>query len=157
MGRYSRPLKVSTPEGKRIIANILQMGESNRIEIAFIEGVQKDNPPFAQNGVIRFVYEKEKHQEVISALEKYLEDIFLKGMADEDTYTSLGAKPKPRGVKSPSSERKIRGTERERKPDRIYSRPRRGKQTESDRGGDADSEMAESGDQGSGEQDKNGD
>ena len=66
---YSRPLKVSTPEGERIIANIQKIGDHIVIEISkYIEAVKKDNPPFAKHGFIGFSCTREKYKETMAAV-----------------------------------------------------------------------------------------
>lgn len=144
-GRYARPLKVSTPEGERIVAKVFRYGDKVRIEINYLEVVKKDDPPFAKNGVIQINVPVKKYRDAIIALTKYLEDLFLKGMADEDTYTSLGAKPNPRRAKKLDSTRKASSSEREGGTSSVHLSPRRDESTESSRRGKSDSEMAESG------------
>lgn len=97
--RYAKPLKVSDPDGNRIVAQITRVGETVLIEVPYTEVVKKDDPPFARNGVVRFSVPRQGYTETLAVLTKYYEDLFLKGMADEDIYTSLGAKPTKRRVK----------------------------------------------------------
>ena len=141
---YPRPLKVSTPEGKRIYAKIFRLGENIRIEINYLEEVKKDDPPFSVNGVIRMRVPIEKYKDTIKLLTKYLEDLFLKGMSDEDTYTSLGAKPKSRRSKKINTGGKTKDLERERDTSSIHSGTRGRESTESYRRGKTNSKVAES-------------
>lgn len=146
MRNYSRLLRVATPNGERIRANIVQMGDNVRIEVRPLEVVKKDDPPFAQNGVIRFQIPSSKYKDTIATLTQYLEDLFLKGMADEDIYTSLGAKPKRKRTKRSRKTREIEIDQGEGDTPSVYDRTRGDEQTESAGGGDSDSEVAESGD-----------
>jgi len=141
---YVRPLNVSSPDGKRIIAHIISTGDNKRIiEVAFLEEVKKDDPPFACNGQIRFSCKREKYVETIKILEKYLEDIFLKGMADENIYSSLGTKSKRRGVKKQNIETEIIINKRKRNSPGLHYSTGRKKSTKSIATGDADIEVAE--------------
>ncbi len=97
MTKYKRPLKVSTPDGKRIIANVSPCDINVIVNIDYLKEVKKDKPVFAKDGKIRFVCAKAKYKQAIELLTKYLEDLFLKGMADENIYTSIGASINQRG------------------------------------------------------------
>ena len=154
---YSRPLKVSSPEGERIIANILRFGDKVQIEIAPLEVVKKDDPPFAHNGVIRYKCTIENYRKAIDLLTKYLEDLFLKGMADEDTYSSLGAKPKPRRTQKIDTGRKTEKSEGKGDLASLHSRARRSESSESPRGREPGLKMAESSDKETGGKDSGGD
>ena len=140
---YTHPLKVSTPEGKRIIVTIYRSANKAIIEIPFIEGVKKDDPPFACNGQISFSCEREKYAETINILERYLEDIFLKGMANEDIYSSLGVKPKRRRAKGQGTKRKITIDKRKGDSASLHDSTGREESSESPGTGNADNEMAE--------------
>lgn len=144
--RYARPLKVSTPEGERIIAKVLRHGEKVMIEINYLDVVKNDDPPFSHNGVIQINVPVEKYKQTIEALTQYLEDLFLKGMADEDIYTSLGAKPNPRRAKKSDSGGKAKSAEGEGSSSSVHASPRRSESSESSRRGKSDSEMAEGSD-----------
>lgn len=144
--RYARALKVSTPEGKRIYAKVFRLKDDVIIEINYLEAVKKDDPPFAHNGVIKMHTSLEKYKETLNLLTKYLEDLFLKGMADEDIYTSLGAKPKSRRTKKINSGGEAKSFERKRSPSGLHVSSRRGESTESSGQGETDSEMAEGSD-----------
>ena len=113
MSAYSKPLKVSTPEGKRVVALINRTFDNVLIEIPFLEVVLKDEASFSRNGVIHINVPRKKYMETINLLTKYLEDLFLKGMADEDIYSSLGATPKPRRVEKPDPVRAVIDATRE--------------------------------------------
>ena len=145
-GSYARPLKVSTPEGKRIYAKIFRLGENIRIEINYLEVVKKDDPPFSINGVIKMRVPIIKYKNTINLLTKYLEDLFLKGMSDEDTYTSLGAKPKSRRFKKVNSGGETKSFEGKGDTSSLHSSTRRSESTESSRRGKTDSKMAEGSD-----------
>jgi len=141
--RYVRPLKVATPEGKQIQAYILVAGERRIIEIAYLKEVQKDDPPFACNGQIRFSCSREKYLETIKILERYLENIFLKGMADEDIYSSLGAKPKRRRTKKQNISKEIDGYKRKGDSSSIHDSSGGAESAESIATGDSGDEVAE--------------
>lgn len=144
--QYARPLKVSTPEGKRIFAKIFRNGDNVRIEVNYLDVVKKDDPPFAQNGTIRFNVPRTRYVQTIASLTKYLEDLFLKGMADEDIYSSLGAKPQPRRAKKVDTGRKVSFAKREGDSSSVHVSSRRSESSESSRRGKSDSEVAESSD-----------
>ena len=143
---YARALKVSTPEGKRIYAKIFRLKNDVIIEVNYLEVVKKDNPPFAHNGIIKMHTSLVKYKETLGLLTKYLEDLFLKGMADEDTYSSLGAKPKSRRTKKINSGGEAKSFKRKRSPTSLHVSSRGKESAESSGRGKADSEMAESGD-----------
>jgi len=141
---YVRPLNVSTPEGRRIEAEIIRMQDQIQVVVPFLEVVKKDNPPFAKDGVIHFPVERKNYEETIIKLEKYLEDLFLKGMADEDLHRSLRIEPKSGRVKAARLSRKARSTKRKGSPAGLHFGTRRGEPTESDRPGNSDVEVAPS-------------
>lgn len=145
-GRYARPLKVSTPDGERIVARVLRHGDQAKIEVNYLEVVKKDDPPFAHNGVISFNVPVANYPKTIELLTRYLEDLFLKGMADEDIYTGLGAKPKPRRTAKRDSGGKTSSVEREGDSPGVHLSPRRDEQTKSSWGRKPSPEVAEGGD-----------
>lgn len=143
---YARPLKVSSPDGKRIYAKVFRLESNVRIEINYLEVVKKDDPPFAHNGVITINVPREKYSKTIEILTRYIENLFLKGMADEDIYPSLGAKPKPRRTEKVDLGGKVSFAKRQGDSPSVHLSPRGSKSSESSRGGNADSEVAESSD-----------
>jgi len=145
--RYARALKVSSPDGERIYAKIFRLKDDVIIEVNYLEVVKKDNPPFAHNGIIKMHASLEKYKETLSLLTKYLEDLFLKGMADEDTYSSLGAKPKSRRTKKINFGGEAKSFKGKRSPSSLYVSSRGEESTESSGRGETDSEMAEGSDQ----------
>ena len=145
-GSYSRPLKVCSPEGVRVVANIMRHGERVQIEIAPLEVVRKDDPPFAHDGLIRYNCTVEKYRDAIRLLTRYLEDLFLKGMADENIYSGLGAKSKPRRTEKIDTGRKAEKPKGEGSVASLHARARRTKSSENPRGRDTDVEVAESSD-----------
>lgn len=144
MFQYAKPLKVSSPDGDRIYANILSSGKDVRIEVAYLEVVKKDDPPFAHNGVITFMTTREKYQQTIIALTKYIETLFLKGMANEDIYTSLGAEPPVRRTKKIDTERKTGGTSGKGNTSGLHLGTRGNKSSESAGTREPGTEVAES-------------
>ncbi len=89
MNCYKKLLKVATPEGKRIVATISPYANNVIVKIDYLEVVKKDNPKFAKEGKIKFSCPKPKYREAMIILTQYLEDLFLKGMSNEDIHTSL--------------------------------------------------------------------
>ncbi len=155
---YSRPLKVSTSEGRQIIANIRRIGENVIIEVSeYIEEVKKDDPPFAKNGFIRFSCKYEKYRETIEILTKYLEDLFLKGMVNEDIYTGLGAKSKPRKIEEDDFPREIRISKGEGDTPSVPSGARGNKSSEGSGGGATRAKVAKVNDTPTVPKDKRGD
>lgn len=155
--RYTRPLKVSSPKGKRVYAQVYPSKDKCLIEINYLEVVKKDNPSFANNGIIKFTCEKIKYPQVILALEKYLEDLFLKGMSNENIYTSIGASPKPGRVKTKNTERKVRTTKREGSTSGVHIGSGGIKSSEDTRPRHGNIEVAESSDSSDSGEDKTGD
>ncbi len=145
-GSYFRPLKVYSPEGKQVVANILRFGDRVQIEIAPLEVVRKDDPPFAHDGLIRYTATVEKYRETIRILTRYLENLFLKGMADEDIYSSLGAKSKSRRTEKINIGRKAEKPKREGSVTSLHARARRAESSKSSRGRNTDVKVAESSD-----------
>ena len=140
---YARPLKVSAPDGERIYAKVFQLGDNIKIEINYLEVVKKDDPPFAHNGVITINVPRKKYSETIASLTQYLEDLFLKGMADENIYTSLGVKPKSRRTKKSDPGRETKRVEGKGDSPSVHISPRGDESSESSRGRESESKMAE--------------
>jgi hypothetical protein len=110
---YKRLLNVSTPKGKRIEAVITQSGTNVNIRVDYLSVVEKDNPEFAKNGVISFTVAKTNYKETLHILTKYLEDLFLKGMSNENLYSSIGASSNKRRNAKKNKPRKVESTKRE--------------------------------------------
>ena len=146
-GRYRRNLKVSTPEGERLYALITPVGATVHIEVRPLEAVQKDNPPFAVGGVIRFYVTRDKYKEVLIGLTNYLETLMLKELdkeieIDESLHTSLGIDPKRRSNKAAPKQRDNRKAIGERDIDGLHDSTRGGEQAESSGGGQPGSNVA---------------
>jgi len=75
MSRENKPLKVCFPAGERVTAQVTVVPGSR---------VVVQVPKFD----IKFSVEQAKYKESLRRLEKYLEDLILKGMADEDSNPS---------------------------------------------------------------------
>ncbi len=159
MKYYSKPLKVSEPDGQRVYARVKRIGNNVDIEVSFLEIVKEDDPPFATNGVIHFTCLQKQYAEVITVLTQYLEDLFLKGMANEDIHTLLGTKPKSRrdskldttvNVRQPKESAESKS---ERDTTSVHSGTGRDKQTERDREGNSTFKMDKSSDQESSRED----
>ena len=133
---YKLNLKVSTAEGKRIIANVEKNGSLIYITIPFLELVKQDMPVFARNGVIKINTTKNNYPKVIEKLTSYLENLFLKGLNNESISSSIGIGNVLRGVKAKNSKRKVKSIKRKGNITSIYPGARRDKQTASDRGRD---------------------
>lgn len=125
---------------------VTRSGGMARIIVEKLDVVKKDNPEFAKDGVISINVPVQKYQETIGALTQYIEDLFLKGMADEDTYSSLRIKPKSRRAKKSDSKRETGSSEGEGRSSGVHTGARRSESSESSRRGKSDSEMAEGGD-----------
>ena len=89
MNIYYKPLKVSDTDGKRIIAKIIQLGENVTIKLPFIQAVKKDKPEYAKNGNINITVKRENYTLMVVLLEKYLEDLFLKDLKNENRNSSV--------------------------------------------------------------------
>lgn len=143
---YTKLLKVSTPEGKRIPAIINRTGKKVSIGVNYLKIVERDDPPFAKRGIINISCNLSKYIQTVNLLTQYLEDLFLKGMTDESIYTSLGVKSKSRRTKAKNIERKIGKSERKRGSSSVQSGARRDESSKSSGRRNSDSEMAEGGD-----------
>ena len=141
---HPRPLKVSTAEGERIVAKITSfpMKGTVRIEVPFLEEVKRDAPPFSKDGIIIMTCERKVYMETIYKVTKYLEDLFLKGMADEDIDSSTGPQSESRRIKKNDIERANGKIERKRDSPSVHSSSRRDKSTKSTRGRKSDSKVA---------------
>jgi hypothetical protein len=111
--KYKRLLNVSTPEGKRIEAIISPSGTNVNIRVEYLDVVEQDNPEFAKNGVISFTVVKTKYKGALNILTKYLEDLFLKGMSNENLYSSIGITSNKRRNAKKNKPRKVESTKRE--------------------------------------------
>lgn len=135
MKRYRRNLKVATPEGEKLYALITPVGDTVHIEVRPLEAVQKDNPPFAIGGVIRFYAPRPKYKEVLTGLTSYLESLMLKELdkeieVDESIHTSLGVDPKRGRDKKAPKTRDSTKLIRERDIDGLHNSTRGNEQTE---------------------------
>ena len=76
--------------------------------------MQKDNPIFAQNGLIRINVKRGDFKETLKSLTNYIESLFLKEMGEgevnEDIYTSLGVVGQRRGIEKSSKPGKAGST-----------------------------------------------
>lgn len=133
MVKYSKPLNVSNTKGQRIVALVYPIFNDVVIKLPYIEEVEKDNPSFAYKGIITIKCIKSKYKNVVVTLTQYLEDLFLKGIANEDIYTSLGiTNVKGRNDKQDSG-RKTTKIEGSRNTASLYPRPGRVKPPENSR------------------------
>ena len=161
-GRYSRTLKVCSPDGERIYAIITPQWDTVHVEIRFLEVVKKDNPQFAQNGVIRFSCPKDGYTETIIKLTNYLESLFLKEMnegekVDESIYSSLGIKPQRRGNKKAFATGQTQRLVGERDLTSVHDSTRGEKHAEDSGKGKRDNDLDKGSSSQTGGKDKNGD
>lgn len=104
---YQRLLRVANLKGERISAIVNKNGPNVNIRVPFLNVVLKDNPPFANKGIIRMVCKQKDYSEVIEKVTKYLEDLFLKELESENTNTSIGTNNDTGGNEREYPERKI--------------------------------------------------
>jgi len=154
---YVKLLKVATPEGRRIPASINRNRNRVFIGVEYLEAVEKDDPPFAEKGVIGISCDLPKYSETIKLLTQYLEDIFLKGMSDESIHTSLGAEPKPGGAKAKDTKRKAGRPKREGSAPGVQPGTRRDESSEGLGGRHSGFKVAEGSDPSTGGEDQGGD
>lgn len=87
--KNARLLKVSTPDGHRIMINtVRRSGDKIVIVVEYNKDVAKDNPPFSKNGIIKMTCVRKDYQQTLQKLTNYLETLFLKGLLNENTNTS---------------------------------------------------------------------
>jgi len=121
MNHYLKLLNVSTPKGKRIEANITSFSDAIIIKVEYLKEVERDEPPFAKKGKIVIKCERIKYKEVILKLTKYLEDLFLKELLNEDIYTSIGNGDVKRGNAKKNTSRKTGSIKRTGNSASVYS------------------------------------
>lgn len=138
---YRVPLKVCTTKGTRIIAKVSQVsGEKNRIDLPYIEAVEKDSPKFAKKGIVRIMYGRTEHKQIIETLESYLENIFLKELDSENNNTSKPIKSNKRRDKK-SLNTCTTGKSKGKDSDTIHNSGRGYESTEGTRRGIKDPEL----------------
>ena len=137
-------LKVSDTTGKPIYAWVKSFKGNINIRVGFLQEVKDDNPQFATNGMIRFNCKQTKYKEAIDKLTKYLEDLFLKGIADEDNNTSIKIGNKSGRDKKQNIKRADGKDKRSRDNTSVHSGTRRIESTESIERKINDSEMDKS-------------
>lgn len=130
MPKYTLPLSVATPEGKLIEAYVLSHKGVVVISVQYLKEVEIDNPSFAKDGVIMLKCSLTNYKETVIRLTKYIEHLFLKGMADESLYSSLGGRARSGRNKKQDIKGKV-GESEGRVNSSLHSRTRRRKQTES--------------------------
>lgn len=138
---YRVPLKVCTTKGARIIAKVSQVsGEKNRIDLPYIEAVEKDSPKFAKKGIVRIMYGRTEHKQIIETLESYLENIFLKELDSENNNTSKSIKSNKRRNKKPVDTSTV-GKSKGEDSDTVHNSGRRDEPTEGTGRGIKDPEL----------------
>jgi len=144
MSRENKPLKVCFPAGERVTAQVTVVPGSR---------VVVQVPKFD----IKFSVEQAKYKEALRRLEKYLEDLILKGMADEDSNPSIGADFDPGRAQGEGAGRKAKRHKRARHLAGIYAGTRWREPAEDIGGGLADPEVAEGSDPPAEREDQGGD
>jgi hypothetical protein len=138
---YKKVLQVATPEGEKIVAHVQKSGTWVIINVPYLEAVKKDKPEFAKKGIINFKVKLSDYSNAIISLTKYLEDLFLKEMSDENNRTSIRTKSKSGRNERKDTETKTGTTEGEGDSASLHDSTRGNQQTQSDRGRTADSKM----------------
>ncbi len=148
-------LKVCDPSGKVIIATTELSFGTVLFVVPFLEVVKKDNPEFAEEGVISFIVPQPEYAQAKKTITNYLEDLFLKELNNEIIHPSDGNKPLPGRSKTKSSGGNSGKTEGE-NDNPVCDRGGRGKQAKSERGRPQNSDVAKSSDKNSGGESKTG-
>ena len=123
-----KTLEVCTPDGVAVTAEIMSTVNSVMVRV----------PKFG----INYHVERAKYKPSIKLLEKYLEDLILKGMADEDIDTSIGVNFDPGGSKGKNLHRKVKRDKGKRRPSGIHLGTRGKKSAQGSGIGVSDSAMA---------------
>jgi hypothetical protein len=149
MATYKRRLKVSFPNGKPVEARISYSNGIAIITLPHYEIVKKDNPPFAKDGAIQITVSQKEYVNVINQLTKYLEDLFLKGMADEEIKNALrnsshGNKTKSGRNKREAGSRSTKSTKGKGNDSGLHTGSGGTVPSESDREGSEDTDVASS-------------
>ena len=130
MNTYLKLLKVSTPKGHRIRSHITSFKDIVNIKVEYLKEVELDKPPFAKKGKIIIKCEKKKYQEVIKKLTKYLEDLFLKELLNEDIHPSIRNDNVKRGNAKKNTSGKTGSIKGKGDSSSVYSGTGRKEQTE---------------------------
>ncbi|MCK5609604.1 hypothetical protein KAR91_47455 [Candidatus Pacearchaeota archaeon] len=123
-------LRVSTPEGESVKAIVEHYDGKFNLSIGFIEAVKIDNPSFSKNGSIKVNGTISSYPKIINGITKYLEDLFLKEMKDEDNDSSDGNKPISTGNKKSTPARDTGKNKREGDSSSLHSSSRGDESTE---------------------------
>lgn len=124
-------LKVSDPKGFRIKVFVTKNNKTVTIKSDVIEVVKKDKPLFSNNGKICMNVELKNYKEAITKLTKYLEDLFLKELNDNDiSHSSDATKTKSVGNIEQRSGKNVAGIKREGCSSSVPDSARREKSTE---------------------------
>jgi hypothetical protein len=155
--RLTKQLRVSSPDGKPVYAIVTPQMETVHIEVRYLDVVAKDDPPFSRNGVIRFTCRRLANRDqpgykaVMNQLTQYIESLYLKEMdeenkVDENIYSSIGAKSKPRRIKKSPSKPKVERTIGTGDTSGIHSSARGEEQADAFGSRESDSDVAEGSD-----------
>ncbi len=124
-----KQLAVCAPTGEPIIAKI-----SSTKSIVTVQVLKYK---------INFQVERTKYKLAIKKLEKYLEDLILKGMADEDFNSSFRTDPDRGRIKEKNSKRKVSRVKRSGSLTGVYPRSRGKESTQGSGIGVTDSAVAQ--------------
>ncbi len=130
MAIHKKLLKVTQENGQSVCANIIRAGNNVTIKVDKLELVKIANPDFSKDGVIAMTIDISKYQDAIIKITKYLEDLFLKGMADNDSkITSNVSRSDTRRNDGKNSKRKVKSSERQGNYESLHSGSRGNKHT----------------------------
>ena len=101
------PLSVCLPNGKRIMAKVDYSYGFAHIKLPYIKLVEKDNPDFSKDGIIRIKTGQKAYRNIIAGVEKYLEDLFLKEMSNDHRSTSNERNIDRSGIKKPCADKSV--------------------------------------------------
>lgn len=137
---YRKPLGVSTPEGKRIIATVTPLGKGIvKIQLPYLEAVKKDG---TKNGRLGVITNRRNYGDAITKITRYMESLFLKEMSNDNSDTGKRAKNK-----SGRNPKYVVGVDKakpggERTVESIHSGSRRNHSSESNRKRKSNDNMA---------------
>lgn len=141
VNKYSKPLKVSTPEGKQIIITVSQIG-GGMVKITLPEDAILSNDKRIAKLIQKPIHVS-KYKDAILKLEKYFESLFLKEMSNDNLHTSDRAKTESGGNTSNDSPGNKDEGPRERSGKSIHSGSRRSDSSESGQRGSGKDKLAE--------------
>lgn len=124
-------LKIARADGQRIKAKVYgDVAGRVTIKVEYLSEVMEDNPDFAHKGQIVMRIVQADYHATILKIESYLENLFLKGIANESLPSSDGTDIDSGGNAPEDPIREIEPAEREGDSASVPSRSRRKKSTE---------------------------